>query len=183
MVVNFAGDPRTDSATQLNQVELSNWGTNGQTLYSEIIVADQDTRGMALWTLPATASGNTQSWLPNTVGNINEINNSDGTFVSTTVNNDLSQWSPSGAVAPAGTWNVLGFFQEARAQVGATGPQHMDWSLRTSGTDYLAGLSIALSTSFNNYSRQWALNPNTSAPWLIADFTAAGFNYGVKALA
>jgi len=182
MGINYVGNPRTDAATQINQIEISNLGNNGQTNYSEIIIADQDTRGMALWTLPPTAAGNTQGWTPNTVGNINEIINNDGTFVSTTVNNTLSQWDVS-AAAPAGAWSVMGFIEEARVQIGASGPQHMDWNVRTGGLDYLAGATVPLNSSFNNYQYQWPVNPSTGVAWAVTDFTDPAFNYGVQSLA
>ena len=183
LMVNWTGDPRTDSATQLNQIEISNLAASSLTFWSEIIVADQDTRGMSLWTIPPTAAGNTQLWTPNTVGNINEVSNSDSTFVSTTTAGQLTEWAVTGAVAPAGAWTVLSFFQEARLQVGAGGPQAVDWVVRTGGTDYPAGQDIGLSSFFNNYHYQWVSNPNTGTAWLTTDFTASGFNYGLNSLA
>jgi hypothetical protein len=185
-VASFSGDPRTDAATQLDHFAFSSISndnvTSNITQWSEWIVADADTTAMSLWTLAPQASGNTQSWTPNTVGNINEIQINDTTSVSTTTNNALSQWTTP-TTAPSGAWNVLAIVQECRLQRGATGPQHADYSLRTGGADFVAGLSLAPATSFGNFNNQiWATNPNTSAAWAITDI-AAGFNLGVKALA
>ncbi len=137
---------------------------------------------MALWTLAPQAAGNTQSWLPNTVGNINEIVLSDATLISTGNNNDVSLWTTPTS-APSGSWGVKAIVQEARVQVGITGPQHFDWMVRTASTDYTAGVSNAPSTGFTNFSNyKWVTNPNTSASWSITDI-ASGFNLGIKSLA
>jgi hypothetical protein len=185
LVINFSGDPRTDAATQLNQVELGSpcpeFTVSGG--WSEVIIADEDTRGMALWTLAPQAAGTTQSWTPNTVGNINEVTLNDTTFVSTTANNALSEWTTPTS-APTGTsWAVKAIVQEARVRAAVTGPQHFDWIVRTGGADFLAGVSNAPTTSFGNFrNRIWANNPNTSAPWVIGDI-ATGFNLGIESLA
>lgn len=185
LVINYSGDPRTDSATQLNQAEfasVNNSGAATATTWAEIIIADEDTRGMALWSLNPQAAGNTQSWTPNTLANINKATINDATSISTSTNNALSEWTTPTA-APSGSWTVKAIVQEARVEVGVTGPQHFDWVARVAGTDYTAGLSLAPSTSFGNFNnRLWATNPATSAAWAITDI-ASGFNLGIKSLA
>jgi hypothetical protein len=186
LVVNFSGDPRTDAATTLNRVDFASVGNGSNAgnscTWSEIIIADEDTRAMALWTLAPQAAGNTQSWTPNTLGNINKATINDGTLISTSTNNALSQWTTPTS-APAGNWDVKAIVQEARVEVGTTGPQHFDWSLRTASTDFTGGASNAPTTSFSNFNNFiWATNPNTSAAWAIGDI-ASGFNLGIKALA
>lgn len=184
LVINYVGDPRTDAATQLNQVDL---GCPSPVFtvaggWSELIIADEDTRGMGLWTLVPQAAGNTQSWTPNTLANINERAIDDTTLISTSNNNDLSEWTTPTS-APTGQWDVKAIVQEARVRVGVTGPQHFDWVTRTGGADFTAGVSNAPSTAFANFNNQiWATNPNTAAPWAISNI-ASGFNLGIKSLA
>jgi hypothetical protein len=184
-VVNYVGDPRTDAATQLNQIELAainNLGSaNAGTGWSEVIVADQDTRSMALWTLPPSAAGNTQAWTPNTLANINKAAISDTTFISTSVNNALSEWTTP-TTPPSGPWNVLAIVQNARVQVSTTGPQHFDWLARTAAIDYVANAPQAPPLAFANFQHMWPLNPNTGLAWQITDITAAGFNLGIESL-
>lgn len=188
-VITYSGDPRTDSATQLNQVEFANLGlsaggvTATETSWSEIIMADQDTRSMALVTMAPQASGNTQAWTPNTLANINKTTASDSTFISTTTNNTLSQWTQP-TTLPTGVWNVLAMVQNARVQASVTGPQHFDWSCRTGGSDYLAGTSQAPPSGggFQNFQRIWATNPRTSAAWTTTDITG-GLQFGIDSLA
>ncbi len=185
-VIAFSGDPRTDAATQLNQFDFANLNngaaTNSACQWSEFMVADQSLLGSALWTLVPQAAGATQSWTPNTLANINKANINDTTSISTPTNNALSQWTlPSSA--PTGSYAVLGVVQEARVEVGATGPQHFDWSAHISAADYVGGASNAPTTSFGNFGNFiWATNPATSSAWGVSDITG-GLQLGIKALA
>ncbi len=178
----------TDSATTLNQVEFGSLNgsgagniTNAGTGWSEMIIADQDTRGMGLWTLTPNAAGNTQSWTPNTVANVNKAVINDATNVSTSSNNALSEWTTPTS-PPSGSWNVLAVVQEARVLRGTSGPQNFEWLTRTiDGTDHTTG-SVNPSTSFANFSNQlWATNPFTGVPWVISDISS-GFNLGIESL-
>jgi hypothetical protein len=180
-VINFAGDPRTDAATTLNQVEIGNL-TNGTTNWSEIIVADQDTRAMGLVTLQPSNPGNTQGWTGGTVTAINENPLNDASFLSDGTGNVLSQWTTPAAL-PGGAGQILAIVQEARLRKGGTGPSAFDWSLRVSGIDYLAGTTTALTTSFLNYAnQQWLTNPGTGTGWALTDITGGTLNLGVKSL-
>lgn len=175
----------TDSATQLNQMELGSFHSdasgsvsNAGTGYSEVIISSTDTRGMALWTLNPQAAGNTQSWTPNTVADINKAVINDATSISASTSSSVSQWTTP-TTAPSGSWGVLGIVQEARMQVGTTGPQTFEWSCRSGGTDNVTG-SLSPTTSYANFSNQiWANNCTTSSAWAISDI-ASGFNLGVE---
>jgi hypothetical protein len=181
-IATYSGDVTTDGATTLDGAELAGQQGTFFLYWSEMIVADEDTRSMALWTIAPQAAGNTQSWTPNTVGNINEVVINDATLISSSSNNQVSEWTTPTS-APSGAWAVKAIVQEARVQVGATGPQHFDWVVRTASTDYTAGVSNAPSPGFANFSNyRWATNPNTSAAWAITDITT-GFNLGIKSLA
>jgi hypothetical protein len=141
---------------------------------------------MSLWTLTPAASGNTQSWTPNTVANIAKTVINDATVVSTATNNALSEWTvPS--TPPSGIFNVLDVVQNARVAVSGTGPQHFDWLARTGAipTDILAGAPAApMVGSFANFQHRWGPNnPVTGIAWSMADLTAAGFNLGIESQA
>jgi len=179
--INFSGDLRTDAATLLNRWELGGVYST-QCWWSELVASDASTLSTRLWTLAPQAAGNTQGWTPNTLANINEATINDATLISTGANNTLSEWTTP-TTAPGGTWSVRAIVQDARIQVGTTGPQHFDWVVRTASTDFTAGVSNAPGNTFSNFNNQlWATNPNTSAAWSITDI-AAGFNLGIKSLA
>jgi hypothetical protein len=192
-VINYSGNPCTDSATQLNQVDFASMtaGTantncalgsseNGGSCWSEVIICDTDTRGMGLWSLTPSAAGNTQSWTPNTVANINPAAINDNLFVSSTASSQLSEWTTPTS-APTGAWNLLAVVQEARVASSTTGPTTFEWLLRTKdGSDHVTGSLTPSVTVFGNFNNQiWATNPHTSAAWVLSDI-ASGFNLGIE---
>ena len=172
----------TDGTTSLSEVYYSTcaadtygtvWG-----FWSECIVQSTSTLGMALQTIPPVAAGNTQSWLPNTVGNINETTINDANFIAATAANALSEWTVSTSL-PAGSWTITAVAQEARVSVGLTGPQHFEWLQRTSdGTDHVNG-SVAPTTSLSNFQNILPLNPHTGAAWNAGEL----INSGIESLA
>lgn len=176
----------TNSVTSLAQV-----GFQGLTTASgiggpmgEVLVQDTSTIGCAVFTLVPQAAGNTQSWLPNTVGNINENAINDSNSISTVSVNALSEWTTvASSTFPGGSnaWALTAIVQNARVAIGTTGPQHFEWLCRTiDGSDHVTG-SVAATSSFVNYSNIWALNPHTGSAWAIGDI-ASGFNLGIESL-
>lgn len=163
----------TDSATQLSTLLLANHGNANTCAWSEVIVQDTDTRGMALFTVPPIAAGTTQSWLPNTVANVNAAIINDANLVGSATANQLMEWTVA-TTLPTGTWTIAAVVQEARVSGGTSGPGHFEWLIRTSdGSDHVSG-SIAPLTSPSNYSNIWATNPHTGAAWAAGEFIQAG---------
>lgn len=168
-------DVTTDSATTLAQTL---WGANvngtNNCFWSEMIWQTTDSRGSALQTLPPVAAGNTQSWTPNTVGNVNPVSITDTNFISTASVNQLSEWTVATSL-PAGSWNITAIVQNARANAGVTGPQHYEWLVRTTdGTDHVQGSSAPPVGSFANDWSIWLTNPHTSAAWAAGELINAG---------
>jgi hypothetical protein len=178
-VINYSGSLCTDSATQLNQADFGQISSTQYNGWSEIIIANASTLGTALWTLAPQASGSTQSWRPNTVGNSNPSTINDSNSVGTTTSNALSEWTTPTS-APAGTWAVLGIVQAARVAVGTSGPSTFEWLMRTKdGTNHVTG-SVSPSTSLSNFPNQiWSTNPFTSTQFVLGDI-ASGFNLGIE---
>jgi hypothetical protein len=179
-ILTHSGDNTTNSATTLDQMETVGINT-GNSWFSEIIVSDTDTRDQAVMALQPVASGTTQTWTPNTVGNINELVLSDATVVASTVNNDLSGWTTPTTFPSSSTggWTVASVTQTARVLRSAAGPQQFAFYCRVGGTD-VAGADVALTTGFVNYRKQWDAQCNTAAAWSTGDIIA-GFNLGLKA--
>ncbi len=167
-VIAFTGNPCTDAATTLNQVEFASFNNAttacnvslASSCWSELIIADEDTRSMALVTCGLQAAGPTQQFLPNTLANVNKTTIDDTSFVSTATNNQLSQWTCPTA-APVGIWAVRSVSIEARALHSTTGPQNLD------------------------FSTQYNLSPATGSAWGIPEVFNTGANQlsiGVKDL-
>lgn len=163
----------TDSATSLTQLWLGGMYTTSGEDWSEVLIQDNSTLGCSVQTLAPVAAGNTQSWLPNTVGNINPTTINDTNFVAATTSNSLSEWTVSTSL-PTGNYSITAVVQEARVSVGTSGPQHFEWLVRTSdGSDNVTG-SIAATTGFLNYRNIWATNPHTGAAWNAGELINAG---------
>lgn len=166
-------DVTTDGVTTLAQADLCAITSGGTDRWSECIVRDSTTIGSALVTIPPVAAGNTQSWTPNTVGNVNEVSINDANSISTSSANALSEWTVSTSL-PTGSWAITSVVQEIRMNRGATGPQNAEWLVRTSdGTDHVTG-SIGPAIGLANYANIWATNPHTSAAWNAGELINAG---------
>jgi hypothetical protein len=167
----------TNSVTALSSIAYSavvNVG-NGDTVgWSECIVQDTTTRGAALQTIPPVAAGATQSWTPNTVGNIDEIVNNTSNFVATTSNNALSEWTVS-TTLPLGSWTINAVVQAASVSVGSTGPQHFAWDVRTSaGASFQNGSEAPVVGTFSNFQNILLTNPSTGVAWLPGQLVDSG---------
>lgn len=194
LAATYTGSLCTDAAASLNAVEFAAVssgsagncvGGAGSTCWSQIIIANEDTRAMKLATCALQAAGNTQLFTPSTLANVNKGAISDGTFVSTATGNQLSQWTcPTSA--PAGLWGVKSVSIEARMQASSTGPQNMDWSTRIGGADFLAGTTTPVNVGgFTNLRHQYDTSPATSTTWGITEVyntSTNQFNIGVKSL-
>lgn len=167
----------TNSATALNQFSYQNFFNQpqigSQGCLSEPALSTVNLLGAGVYTIPPVAAGNTQSWTPNTVGNVNKVSINDATGVSTSTANALSEWTVS-TTLPTGSWTISSVQQEVRISCGATGPQNFEFLVRTTdGSDHVAG-TTALTTSYVNYSYNWATNPHTSASWNAGELINAG---------
>lgn len=177
-------DVTTDGATSLDGFVLGGFSASPTTIpghWSEIIVSTADTRSMSLLTVSPSAAGNSQTFDTNTVGNINEVTNSDSTIISSATANQLAQYTVAtpGAI---GNPSVNAVSLWTRAQRGATGPQNLQHSVRTSATDAFSGTK-ALDASMGQQVTTWDVNPVTGVYWTASEISAAGFNIGVKSIA
>jgi hypothetical protein len=184
-VINYSGNPCTDSATSLDQVgfaTINNNASSQATLWSQIIIASSDTRSMALKTLCPQAAGNTQSWTPSTVADVCKTVINDSTSIATSSANALSEWTVP-TTLPSGAWNVLAVVQSARVEAATSGPQHFEWLLRAGGSDNVTGTLAPSTAAFTNFSNQiWTTNPTTGSPWSTSDITGGGLNLGIESL-
>lgn len=172
---SFTGNTTTDGVSSLNQVEFSNpFGSAAQ--YSEMIVANSDTRGSGVFTCAPTSNGTNQTW-----------NGGFANVAPTTINDASAITTPSsGQVAefgctspPAGAFTVPAVGSSARVQAGASGPSSFEFVTRpgTGTTDYLSAPVSPGGTFSNNYQIQQT-NPATGNSWSLTDIT--GLQQGVK---
>jgi len=176
-ILTYTGDTTTDAATGLSKVGFAAPQTTNNQYYSEIIVANEDTRSMRLTTCPPLASGNAQQWT-GTVGNVNLNTANDNNFNYTNTANQLSQWTTGCTLVT--TAGVIADIQQFARLAKASGPQNFRWSLRDNGVNYDNGGDLPLTTVFQNYSFAWGpTSPATGLPWTISEINA-GLQYGVQ---
>jgi hypothetical protein len=178
----------TDSATDISGIRLSGCGAalyNDPNVwyhsYSEVIVSDEDTRGLDLATLVPDAAGNTDNWTTGTVTDINELTLDDSTTNTSDTANQIQQYTV--IPPPPGAYGVIAVALSVRAQLGSLGgPTQLDLGVRTGGSDYW-GSDLALPITKQHLQTIFATNPDTSNAFTIAELSAAGFNIGMKSIA
>lgn len=196
LVGTYTGSLCTDAAVALSALEVAGV-TNGPTgpdcsvtgqgtCWSQLLVANQDTRSMVVDTIILQGSGATQAWTPNTLANVKKATISDSTFVSTASAAQISEWTAPTA-APTGIWGVISKSIEARVLVSTTGPQNAEFMEHVSGTDYVvcSGNPASLTNAFANYRCQENVSPATSTTWGIGEIFNTGGNqnsFGVQSL-
>jgi hypothetical protein len=178
-VCDFTGNVTNgDGATTLNQLEFASAG-GGDGAWSEVIAATTDTRAMARFTANTAGNGYATGFTgTNICSSIwNAISVNDNNYGYTGSPNVIHECTINNSF-PGGDFVVLGLVMSGRVLVGGAGPQHFDFVTRVGGTDYTSP-DFAPNPSFSNIQNYiQTVNPATSNPWLVTDFTASGFNVG-----
>jgi hypothetical protein len=170
-VASYTGDVTTDGVTSLSALRLSNPTTSGYGVYwSEVIIATTDTRPLRLVTMAASANGTTTNWTNGGVTNINETTLNDTTINSSGTAGQIQLYTVGDL--PAIALDVVDVWENIRAQVDTTGPQHIRAMLRTGGSNYTSGNLSPPQLTWGLVSHHWPTNPNTSAAWTIGEVNA-----------
>lgn len=142
--------------------------------FSEIIVADGDTRNARLDLLRPTAAGAYGNWN----GPLSYLADDDPTTGMTTT---LPNQSQSTILTPyTGAFNISNVVQVTTTVRGINSPKNLEHFIRMSGIDYPSD-SFAIPYEKDYQVTDWKLNPATSAPWDADDLT--GTEFGFKSLA
>lgn len=187
-ILSYFGDLTTDGTTSLAYVDYgmavgSFIAVTASNHWSECIVSTNDTRQMSLVTQSAVSAGNSTTFASGAASNINATSvNPTSPDYSDTIN-QLQQYQVSQAI-PAGTFAVVSVVHHAQASVSVTGPQHLEFNVRTGGSDYFSA-DVAPSTGWTLLSKTWDTNPNTTVVWQTTDLPASSssFNFGYKSIA
>ena len=158
-------------------MSFNNYDTNTNLYYSEVMVADEDTRGLRVATL--TPDGNSATNTGWTGAYTDVDSRGDGLSVYTETAGQRDGYTLSAYGGPASPTAIRGVFMQTYAAKGATGPQNLDLSLTISATNYdLGPMTI---TQGQPIIGEWASDPATLAPWLTTAF--ASLEIGVEAVA
>jgi hypothetical protein len=181
VVLDYSGDLTTDGATALSRVAFStifNNDGNELSYLSEFLVTDGiDTRGAVVVRDPITGAGATNTCDSGTYASVNGATIADGSFLECVSAGESFRGATTPSI-PTGTWAVLGHAQILRASSGAAGgPSRLAPVWRDAGgTDHPAA-NIAPTSFFDNYVVVRTVNPATSAPFVVGDFTGAQIGF------
>lgn len=143
---------------------------------SEVIIADEDTRGLRLVPLDADAAG-THSDFTGDYTAFGSAYNDKGALGA--ANGDRESWSVEAYPGPSNPSGIHSVNVCAQAYHGASGPANLQGFLRVGGTDYDAASQAPDNGQHLNFS--WTTNPADSNPWETTDLVT-GVEAGVEAV-
>jgi len=177
-VGSLTGDTNLFSGSANDRILFGDMGS-GVIWMSEVIMADEDTRGMRVATLVPNANGTYTTWT-GTYADVDETDNVDNEFISSTTGNELESFGLTDLSSVAAGYDPIAVTIESRGRIGATGPTNFQTLLRTNSTDYLSSNKNPTSTFDAVTQTVYDVNPNTSAEWTISEINA--LEIGVKSI-
>lgn len=142
--------------------------------FSEIIVADGDTRNARLDLVVPVAEGHYKDWN----GSLGALSDDDPTTGMTTTLTDQKQ---STIMTPyGGASNISNVVQVTTSVRGINSPDQLEHFLRMGAVDYSNPVPFDLTFSKEFQVTDWQINPATSQPWTAADIAATEFGFGSK---
>ena len=149
-------------------------GSENPTRYSEIIIADGDTRNARLDLLRPVSAGVYGNWN----GYLSALSDDDPTTGMVTT---LPDQAESTILSPyTGAYNISNIVQVTTSVRGLNSPTKMKHFLRSSGVDYYSPVfDVPYSKEYQV--TDWTMNPATSSPWNAED--VATMEFGFKSFA
>lgn len=177
LVTHFSGDTLRLTQTTVDRLELSNGNssTNG-VIFSEVIVADEDTRGMRVVTLTPDGNGASTAWTGD-VTDIDETALNDVDLITTNTTAQEELFTSGNLVNDH--YDVLAFVVGFRGQDDVTDVQQVAAMLRTNSLNF-NGATQPMPAAFAGHYEVWNLNPDSAAAWTPAQIDA--IEYGVEAI-
>ncbi len=170
--LTFTGDVRIGGLTTIDAVAVVRGGNvptvaNG---YSEIIVADEDTRAfVGLATLVPTSAGTTDDWT-GAYTDVNEITIDDATMVYTSTAAKDEQFNITNPLAGNYRVKAVGVVARATSTLAAA-VNSVALGFNNAGT-VAVGAPHLTTTAWTSELEIFAQDPTTSADWLLADMNA-----------
>lgn len=165
-------------ATKIGRIGFNNMAL-GHSIYSAIIIADEDTRGMRLEQKLPSAAGATTSWT-GAYTTVDETGIGDNDYAWSATLNAISTFTyPASHADFSSGYGVRAVIAGMRAVAPADGSMKLAGVVRTSGTDY-ASPDVKALTAYGRAQAIWDVNPNTAAAWTVS--AASGSQVGMKVI-
>lgn len=168
LMLTFSGDLTRGGSTTLSAISLHSPSAGASRFaFSEVIVADRDTRPLALKTLVPTAIANAGTWA-GTIADVTDLRANGTTALATASGDDTAILSVGAALANA---TVTAVRVQARAARGVDAPTSIQIGAGSaSNIGYAA--KRAVPTSWVNLGATFDRNPATNAAWTLAQIGA-----------
>jgi hypothetical protein len=164
-------------STTLNGLILgAGYTSSANTHWSEVIVANEDTRPLGVKTLVPDATGDVTGWTAGTWADIDETPASDTDLAVSDTAAQVLAVNCTGMPTGASNLTVRAVKSVVLACRGVTGPTKIDIGLRQSSTNAFAS-SQTLDTGYAVYTATWTTNPITSAAFTSSEITALQLAY------
>ena len=175
LIASISGNTSFFSGTEASSVIVGpTHSTNSNNEgWSQLLVADVDTRSMKVATIRPNGAGTTQQWAGSytDIDDVGYYNDSD--YITSGTAAQISTFTLTDLSTTAQALDPIAVVVTGRARKGTTGPQNLQLGLYTGGADYWAANEPSLGTTFGNLTpRVWDQNPNTSAAWTVSDIQA-----------
>lgn len=176
----YDGDTIFTAATTVDRLEVCNVQSGSGVCYvSEIIIADEDTRGMRLVSLAPTGNGANTAF-NGAFGDVDETGTDDTDYITSAAANDIETYTAGDIAAGLAGYDVLALAVVARAKIGLTGPQNLQGALRISSTNYFSSNVSGINLAYNSVMAIWTQDPATVANWTQASVN--GLEFGLKSI-
>lgn len=170
----FSGDTILTAATTINKVHIRNGstGASDKSIFSGLIIADEDTRDMIADNGKPTGAGTNSAWTGAYTA-VDETGVDDTDFISTTAAANTSTFAFTDIDATfASGYDVVGLCVVARAARGPSGVGFVKPAVY-SGATLGTGTSKELDVTFDRAFHIFTQDPNTAAAWAYAGVNAA----------
>ncbi len=147
---------------------------NNYPTFSEIIVADGDTRNMRLNMLRPVLPGTYADW-EGSILNLADDDTTSGMLSNTAgdkVSYVLSDYTGSNVIS--------GVISVTTGSHGLNGPENLNHFLRQGGVDYSSG-NLVVDNTLSTQVVNWLTNPSTTLPWAETDLD--GIEFGLQSVA
>lgn len=171
-------DTKLTSAANIDRVLFRAVGV-GQTDYSGIIIADEDTRGLRLVQRLPNAAGAESGWTGAYTA-IDETSFNDGDFITAATAGLTSTFGFADLPTEFAASPIAAVILAGRIQGSAVSPTSVQAVARVGGADYARATETPISTAFGPRQAIFASNPATLNEWAVSEINAAEF--GVKSI-